>query len=202
MNWRLASRFAVVISALLVGVLVFVITHAGATPTLQGTDLGGVSAPNFSLTDQFGNQISLAQFRGHPVVLTFLYTHCPDTCPLIADKLRLTLTTLAGEAENVGVLAVSTDPQGDTQSAAYQFSQTHHLLNQWHFLIGTASQLQPVWAAYHIYASAPTPTATGSVVGHSVAIYVLDKQGKERVFLAEDFAPNTLADDLRTLLNE
>jgi protein SCO1/2 len=202
MNWRLASRLAVILSALLVAVLIFVITQAKSAPTLQGTDLGGVAAPNFQLTDQFGNTVSLAQFRGHPVVLTFLYTHCPDTCPLIADKLHLALSNLGSDSSKVGVLAVSTDPQGDDVAAAYQFSQVHHLLNQWHFLVGSKAQLQPVWSAYHVFASSPTPTATGATVDHTVAIYLLDKQGHERVFLAEDVDPNALAGDLRVLLGE
>ncbi|HEY7123238.1 MAG TPA: SCO family protein [Ktedonobacterales bacterium] len=202
MNWRLASRLAVVVSAILVAILIFVITQAKSAPTLQGTDLGSVAAPDFRLTDQFGNPVSLSQFRGHPVVLTFLYTHCPDTCPLIADKLHLTLNKLGSDASKVDVLAVSTDPEGDDMAAAYQFSVTHHMLNQWHFLIGTAAQLQPVWSSYHVFASAPTPTATGATVDHTVAIYVLDKSGHERVFLAEDFDPGVLANDLRILLSE
>ncbi len=202
MNWRLASRLAVVVSAILVAILIFVITQARSTPTLQGTDLGGVAAPDFRLNDQFGNSVSLSQFRGHPVVLTFLYTHCPDTCPLIADKLHLTLNKMGGDAGKVGVLAVSTDPEHDDQAAAYQFSQTHHLLNQWHFLVGSAAQLQPVWSSYHVFASAPTPTAGGTTVDHTVAIYVLDKSGHERVFFSEDFDPAVLANDLHILLNE
>jgi protein SCO1/2 len=202
MNWRLASRLVVGVSAILVAVLIFVVTQAKTTPALQGTDLGGVAAPDFHLSDQFGNPVSLAQFRGHPVVLTFLYTHCPDTCPLIADKLHLTISKLGNDASKVGVLAVSTDPERDDMAAAYQFSLMHNLLNQWHFLVGSAAQLQPVWSAYHVFASAPTPTATGATVDHTVAIYVLDKSGHERVFLSEDFAPDVLASDLHILLNE
>jgi protein SCO1/2 len=202
MNWRLASRLAVVVSAILVAVLIFVITQAKSAPTLQGTDLGSTAAPDFRLSDQFGNQIALSQFRGEPVVLTFLYTHCPDTCPLIADKLHLTLNKLGNDASKVGVLAVSTDPQRDDMAAAYQFSQTHHMLNQWHFLIGTAAQLQPVWSSYHVFASGVTPVATGDSVNHTIALYVIDKSGHERVFLGEDFDPGTLANDLHTLLNE
>src|SRR5215470_1019174 len=98
MNWRLASRLAVAVSAILVAILIFVITQAKSAPTLQGADLGGAAAPNFRLSDQFGNPISLSQFQGKPVVLTFLYTHCPDTCPLIADKLHLTLTKLGSDS--------------------------------------------------------------------------------------------------------
>lgn len=204
MSWRLASRLSVLVSALLVIIIIVIVAHRPSNspaPALQGTDLGSVSAPDFRLNDQFGKPISLSQFRGHPVVLTFLYTHCPDTCPLIADKLHLALSKLGNDSANVGVLAVSTDPQNDTQQSAYQFSQVHHMLNQWHFLLGTSATLTPIWSAYHVYAEATTPTASdNNTVDHTVAIYLIDKQGHERVYFGEDFDPNVLASDLQTLL--
>jgi len=205
MSWRLTSRLAVVTSAILVIIVILVVTHGitngQSAPSLQGTNLGGDTAPNFNLTDQFGNPVSLAQFKGHPVILTFLYTHCPDYCPLTADKIHLTLTKLgSASSAKVGVLAVSTDPQNDDVSAAYQFSETHHLLNQWHFLIGTQAQLAPIWSAYHVYA-APAPTSSPSgPIDHTVAIFLIDKQGHERVYLGQDFDPNMLASDLHILL--
>jgi protein SCO1/2 len=204
MSWRLASRLSVLLSAILVIIVILIITHGSTTTqaaTLQGTDLGNVNAPDFRLNDQFGKPISLSQFRGQPVVLTFLYTHCPDTCPLIADKLHLALSKMGSASAKVGVLAVSTDPQNDTTQAAYQFSETHHLLNQWHFLVGDKATLAPIWADYSVYAANTTPTASdNNTVDHTVAIYLIDKQGHERVYLGEDFDPNVLANDLQTLL--
>ncbi|HEU5366967.1 MAG TPA: SCO family protein [Ktedonobacterales bacterium] len=204
MSWRLASRLSVLVSAILVIIIIVIVTHNATNSqaaALQGTDLGNVSAPDFRLNDQFGKPVSLSQFRGHPVVLTFLYTHCPDTCPLIADKLHLALSKLGSDSANVGVLAVSTDPQNDTQQSAYQFSQVHHMLNQWHFLLGSSATLTPIWSDYHVYAQATTPTASdNNTVDHTVAIYLIDKQGHERVYLGEDFDPNVLASDLQTLL--
>ena len=206
MSWRLASRLSVLLSAILVIIVLVIVTHgapSSQTAHLQGTDLGSVNAPDFRLSDQFGNPISLSQFRGHPVVLTFLYTRCPDTCPLIADKLHLALGKLGSESSKVGVLAVSTDPQNDTTQAAYQFSQTHHLLDQWHFLVGTQATLAPIWSDYSVYAASTTPTASdNNTVDHTVAIYLIDKQGHERVYLGEDFDPNVLASDLQTLLKQ
>jgi protein SCO1/2 len=206
MNWRLASRLAVATSALLVIIVILVVTHGNtngqqSAPALQGTDLGGDNAPNFQLTDQFGKPVSLAQFHGHPVILTFLYTHCPDFCPLTADKIHLALSKLGStSAANVGVLAVSTDPQNDDVTSAYQFSETHHLLNQWHFLIGSQAQLSQVWSAYHVYAGPAPTTSPSGPVDHTVAIFLIDKQGHERVYLPQDFDPNVLAKDLQVLL--
>ena len=205
MSWRLASRLAVLTSAILVIIVVLVITHGNSdgqsSSALQGTDLGGVNAPDFHLTDQFGNPVSLSQFRGHPVVLTFLYTHCPDYCPLIADKIHLGLNKLGNASSKVGVLAVSTDPANDDMNAAYQFSQTHHMLNQWHFLIGSQAQLSPIWSSYGVSAvAAPTASPSGPV-DHTIAVYLIDKQGHERVYLSQDFNPSVLAKDLQILVN-
>ena len=212
MNWRLASRLSVVTLALLVVATVAILgtrTHLGGiTPSsaanssgLQGTDLGSVPAPNFRLTDQFGKPVSLSQFKGEPVVLTFLYTHCPNVCPLTAEKLHTTMLSLGSAAQRVAVLAVSTDPRGDTMATALSFSKAHKMLNYWHYLLGTQSQLSPVWSSYAVYA-APTPSTTSGSVTHTTALFVLDKQGRERVFFGDDFTSAQLAADLQILLKE
>src|SRR5690349_12996288 len=82
MSWRLASRLSVITLAILVVLVVTVIQQQrAAQQKLQGTDLGMRAAQNFTLTDQYGKKVSLSQFAGKPVVLTFLYTNCPDVCP-------------------------------------------------------------------------------------------------------------------------
>jgi len=210
-NWRLASRLSVLTLALLVVLLVALFSlrniSAGQSPASnpatnvdgsQGTDLGGVPAPDFRLTDQFGKQVSLAQFRGKPVVLTFLYTHCPDVCPLIAEQLHRVMLDLGKDAQRVGVFAVSVEPKRDTIAAALAFSQAHHMTSYWHFLGGTEAQLSPVWTTYAI--GAQQVTATASM--HTTALYVIDKQGHERTLLDQTFTPAQLTGILQTLLKE
>lgn len=213
MNWRLASRLSVVTLAILVLILVVVIQRNQAAPPavpastgasssssgLQGTDLGDTLAPGFSLTDQYGHQIALSQFKGKPVVLTFLYTHCPDQCPLTAEKLHSTMLLLGNNAQNVGVIAVSTDPARDTTAAALNFSKTHNMQDYWHYLVGTRSSLAPIWKSYGVYAQADPNQQT---VQHSLGLYLIDKQGHERVFIGNDFTPTQLASDLKVLLQE
>jgi len=207
MSWRLASRFSVITLALLVVVVVALwglrggTNGASATTTpstsqsgLQGTDLGSEVAPDFHLNDQFGKPISLSQFHGEPVVLTFLYTHCPTACPLTANKLSVTQTQLGKNAAKVMMLAVSIDPVGDTQATARNFSQVHKLTSNWHYLLGTQSQLSPIWDAYSI--------AGQATANHTTAVYVIDKQGRERIFFDGDFTSEQLTSDLNILLQE
>src|SRR5579872_71069 len=172
MSWRLASRLSVITLALLV-VLVFAFyslrnntgAPAATTPDvqdsgLQGTDLDSTLAPDFRLKDQFGKQVSLSQFKGQPTVVTFLYTHCPDICPLVADKLHTVVQSLGKDAPHVAILAVSMDPKGDTIPAALNFSKAHKLVNSWHFLVGTLNQLSPIWSSYTVDAQAATSSGT------------------------------------------
>ena len=208
MNWRLASRLSVIIMALLVVVIVAILgvrstTNGAGSSGLQGTDLGSVPAQNFRLTDQSGKQVSLTDFKGKPVVLTFLYTHCPDVCPLTAEKLHTVMQNLGSSAQNVAVLAVSLDPKGDTPASVLNFSQVHRMLNSWHYLMGTQEQLSAVWQDYGLYAQTETPTSTSpGTVSHNTALYVIDKQGRERVFLPDTFTSDQLTTDLKILLGE
>ncbi len=208
MNWRLASRLSVVTLAILVLLLIGLsqLRHS-STPTLdtsasigasglQGTDLNSTPAPGFSLTDQFGKQVSLSQFKGKPVVLTFMYTNCPDQCPLTASKLHSTMQLLGHASSNVGILAVSTDPQRDNVVAALKFSKAHEMQDYWHYLIGSRNQLSPVWSSYNTYAQ----VINQQTVSHGLGLFVIDKQGNERVFLDNSFTPAQLAGDLQTLL--
>ena len=211
MSWRLASRLSVISLALLVVLVVAFFslrngTGGATTPNpatsasnLQGTNLGGTPAPDFLLKDQFGNAISLAQFKGKPVVLTFLYTHCPDVCPLTAEKIHTAVQSLGSNAQRIAVLAVSMDPKGDTAATAQNFANTHKLGNYFYYLIGTHKELAPVWTSYSVDAQAAT---SSGVVNHSSAIYVIDKQGNERALFDNGFSSGQLASDLKILLRE
>lgn len=130
----------VAVAALGAGVLLL---PKGATEEalVAGTLLRGRPAPNFQLGDQFGHSISLAQLRGHPMVLTFLWTHGAQVDPVVAETLRRAATELGPSARQVGILTVSTDPEGDTPRAMQRFSQERGMLYRWHYLTGSRQQL-------------------------------------------------------------
>jgi protein SCO1/2 len=171
--------------------------------TYQGTDLGAVPAPDFQLVDQTGSIVSLAQVHGHPVVLTFLYTHCPGPCQVMAEKLHLTVEALGQEALRVAWVAVSLDPKGDTLASARAFVATHHLTGRLHFLLGSRTRLEPVWKAYfnipQVQSQLNAPQASPAIM-HSVGVFVLDGQGRERLYLDDTFDPALLESRLRTEL--
>ena len=169
---------------------------ACAPAPLAGTDLGATDAPDFTLTDGVsGRAITLSAQRGQVVALTFLYTTCPDVCPLTATQFRAAQTDLQGDAGRVTFIAVSVDPDRDTPAAVQEFSTTHGPASNWHYLVGGRAQLSPVWAAYGIGVQAGSTTVT-----HNDAVYLIDTRGRERVLLHSEDLATDLANDLRALL--
>lgn len=167
---------------------------------LQGTDLGSTPAPNFQLVDQNGKSISLQQFHGHPVVLTFLYTTCPGPCPLTAEKLSSAVKLLGPQTSSkVSWLAVSLSPSTDNAGLATAFVNAHGLTGYMHYLLGSQQQLSPVWKNYSI--TVIPPKGNASLI-HTVSVYVIDGQGHERAYLDSDFTPQMLQQDLQMLLSQ
>jgi protein SCO1/2 len=180
----------------------------GAAP-LPGRELEAAPAPDFSLRDAAGQEVSLAQYRGRPVVLTFLYTDCPDVCPVIAQRIGQALERLGKDATKVAVLAVSVDPAGDTPEKARAFMAKHGLAGaDRHFLLGEAGALEPVWLAYGVGTAPSTvgssrpasgPPALGRI-GHTDATFLIDRQGRNRTLLRGEATAEEIAGGLRTLL--
>jgi protein SCO1 len=154
------------------------------------------SAPAFTLRDQAGNEVAMAAQRGHYVVVTFLYTHCRDVCPVIAGQLNGVLQTPVARQAGLRVLAVSVDPKGDTHAAVLRFVRNHQLLPTFHYLTGTRAELHPVWNAFHV-ASTSGPDAT---VSHSAIEYLIDPQGRERLIYDSTVTTAQVVHDLELLV--
>ncbi len=180
--------------------ILFTLSACAQPVALKGTDLGKEPAPDFTLTDQNGRLVSLSGLRGRVVVLTFLYTHCPDVCPLIADHLRITSEQLGSASDKVAYVAVSVDPEHDTPAAIRTFDGQHHLNGMLIYLNGSREQLQQVWANYYVASQVIADGPEG--IAHSSRVVVIDKAGNQRANLGSDFDPGDLAFNIRVLLNE
>src|SRR5207302_3162703 len=109
--WLLAPVILVVAAV----VIALMIPRGETAPALSGgTALPGRPAPDFRLTDQFGRTIRLSHFRGHPVLMTFLTANCRELCPVVAGTIHRSLADLGPAGKGISVLAISTDPEGDT----------------------------------------------------------------------------------------
>lgn len=203
---RFISR--VIVGALVVIVAVVLVAHTlldnrqNTSAQFKGTSLGGRAAPTFTLTDQNGNRISLADLRGHPVVLTFFFTHCTDECPLTASKFQRVLQQSGSSFNDVRWVAVSADPGGDTQQTASEFVAKHGLTGTLHYLLGTETELSPIWSAYAVaveHSGMGAGTANAGAVLHTGGVWLIDAQGREQVYLNATFDPQALTDDLKIL---
>jgi len=169
------------------------------TPTkLVGEPLPGAIAPDFTLTDgPTGQVVSLSALRGSVVLLTFLYTRCPDVCPLTAEEIRAARDRMGTSANDVVFVAVSVDPIGDTPASTKQFVKDHGVESTMRYLIGSQAALSRVWQAYGIAQAVST-----NEVLHSDVIYLIDKTEHGRVLLHSDVSPEILATDLGILVRE
>jgi protein SCO1 len=178
------------------------------TGTTSGEDTSGfeaplapvkpVAAPAFTLDDQFGKPVSLADYRGKAVLLTFLYVECPDVCPLITAALRTTTDKLGAKAKDVQVVVVSVDPVGDTPKAVRQYLAARGVLHRFTYLVGTRKQLSAVWAKYHI--AAVRDAKLKRQIGHTGIVIGIDAGGKERTYYpADPLKPSWMVHDVPLL---
>jgi len=188
--------------------LLLVVMMAACTrgKEFSGTALEPPSAaPSFALSNQFGERVTLAELRGKVVVLTFLYTSCPDFCPLITNKMAQVRDEFGDRSSELAFIAISVDPERDTVPAIWQYLRERGLERKLTYLTGDAAALKPVWRAYAIGVSKEEPARGNRAVyevGHSDALYLIDRAGRERVLMSSDFVPADLARNLNTLLRE
>jgi protein SCO1 len=150
----------------------------------------GVRAPAFELTDEREEPIAMSDFRGEPVIVTFLYTHCDDTCPPAAQQVKGALDDLG---HDVPALAIAVEPPRDTPSSAQAFLSKQRMLGRMRFVLGTRAELEPVWRGYAI-----RPQAPGAE--HQARSVLGDRRGFQRIgFPVDQATPEGIAHDIRQL---
>jgi protein SCO1/2 len=153
--------------------------------------------PDFTLTDQSGRKVSMSDQRGKLVLVTFLYTNCPDVCPLITQNLNQALQMLGPKRDDVRVLAVSVDPGGDTPENVDKYAKAHHLLPEFHYLTGTRAELMQVWKDYDVAAVARDP----ELVDHTAYTMLVDGSGGGRVIYDASVKAKDVVHDVDELLS-
>ena len=203
---------------------------ACARPTSEaefnGTRLkSGDIAPNFALTNQVGRSVSLERLKGRVVVLTFLYTNCPDVCPIVTSRLREVGELLGPEGRDAQFVAVSVDPERDSVESAREYLDKWGLSEDWQFLVGEREVLESVWKDYYVDPAVSdhdplasgeatqTPEPRGAIdalsaeiakrylVVHSTPVFLIDRQGERRVVFTPPLEPEEMAEDIRRLLD-
>ncbi len=154
-------------------------------------------APPIRLSNDLGQPVTLSQYRGKVVLVTFLYVHCPDVCPLIAANLHTTLEQLGPRASQVQLIAVSVDPHGDTPAAVARFLKEHELTGQMQYLIGSPDQLSQTWKAWNVGSNEEVNSP--GLVAHSALVYGISASGKLTTIYSADFKPSQIIHDVPIL---
>ena len=166
----------------------------GSPDTFEGAIMPeDMRAPDFRLRNQDGEIVSMRSLRGRPVVVTFLYTTCQDSCPIQAQTVRGALDELG---HDVPALAVAVDPPRDTPERAQAFLAKQRATGRIDFVLGSRAELRPLWKGFGI-----RPQAVDEE--HQARITLVDARGLQRIgYPGSEATPERLAHDLRLLERE
>jgi protein SCO1/2 len=171
-----------------------------AEPAAQEQELPKIApAPEFALISQDGAPVKLADYRGKVVAVTFIFTLCADTCPVLTPMMSFVQDQLgANFGEKIHFVSITVDPERDTPEVLKEYAQAFGAnLSGWSFLTGTPDAIRDVTRRYGIFAA---KTANGSI-DHTFLTSIIDQRGILRVqYLGVRFDPEEFRRDLVSLL--
>lgn len=191
------SRVLLVLGAFLSGLLLFsaaVFLVAGRGPIPGAPASSGVGGA-FRLVDQNGKVVTEQDMKGRPFLVFFGFTHCPDICPTTLFDVSEVLSKLGPDAERVGALFVTVDPERDTPEKIKEYLSSFdpHLRG----LSGDAASIDQMEKAYRVYAKKVPLEGGGYTMDHSAMVYLMDKQGRFVAPFNLKRRPEEAATDLR-----
>jgi protein SCO1 len=156
------------------------------------------AAPALRLRNYLGQSVDIAQYRGKPVLVTFIYTHCPDVCPLITSNLRVAQNLLGADGPSKAqVIAVSVDAKGDNRGTVAAFLKAHEMTGRMQYLVGSTRELARVWRAWGV--GSERDAKNPDLVEHSGLIYGITASGKRATLYSARFKPADVAHDVPLL---
>jgi cytochrome oxidase Cu insertion factor (SCO1/SenC/PrrC family) len=200
---------AVVLPLLVIGILVAA-RSSGDGPSFltagQGPYRGteppeGISLEPFALTSYRGHEVSSASLRGKVVALTFLESKCKEACPIIAVQIARGIDELsASERAQVLAVAISTQPTDDTPENVRRFLIRRRAVDRLDYLIGSESDLRPVWRRYDVLSALDS----GDADVHSASVHIYDRKGVwvSSLHPGIDLTPENFVHDVRLALND
>ncbi len=162
-----------------------------------GSSAAAIGGP-FHLASSNGGDVTEADFKGHPFLVFFGYTHCPDICPTELFELSQMLKA-AGPDKPLKVLFITVDPERDTAPVLKQYLANFD--SRVVGLTGTPAQIDAVERQYRVYArKAPSANGKDYAVDHTAIIYLMDKQGQFVSAFDIERPPQVAAQEIETYL--
>jgi protein SCO1/2 len=159
------------------------------------------TAPDFALTNQNGERMSLADLQGRVAAVTFIYATCKDTCPLLTAKMAVMQRKLGADfGKRVRFVSITVEPEIDTPVVLRAYADKFGADPAgWSFLTGTTPEIEDVVRRYGAFAKRLKP----GDVDHLFLTSLIDRKGMLRVqYLGYRFDPDEMLRDLRALLRE
>jgi protein SCO1/2 len=130
-----------------------ILASCSEDPELIGTDMESQQAPPFTLIDHRGETVQLSDLRGKAVAMTFIFTNCPDVCPLIINRMSMAYEQVPDDKkDDIAMVAITVDPERDDPETMAEYLESRSVpdLENWYGLTGDLETLEPIWQAYFV----------------------------------------------------
>lgn len=208
MNKILISLGIIAIATIIV---LFLVINPFQKESLKGTVLNK-EAIDFELKTLDNKTFKLSDHKGKVIAMTFVYSHCPDVCPVLANRFSTAAVTLMEKNyDNFIMLLISVDFAGDTYESVMDFLSKYvskEAINKGKviYLLGKdLESLNNIWKSYGVYVATSKETGnyTFTPVAHSTVVHIIDKKFKWRVsFVGMLWDVTDLVHDMEILLKE
>ena len=185
--------------ALLAAILLAACGRGAEAPRFTLTDVTGTGfGRTLDLTDHNGKPRTLADFRGKVVTVFFGFTHCPDACPATLAEMAQVVKELGADAGEVQVLFVTVDPERDTRQALEQYVPSFN--PSFLGLYGDAEATARAAKEFKVYYHKQPAKDGGYSMDHSAGTFILDREGRLRLFAPYGRGASAILHDIRLLL--
>jgi protein SCO1/2 len=194
-----ATRILLIVSAFAAGLVLCLAVIALVAQRIPGAGIPSAAAIGgpFQLVNQDGRGVSAQDLKGHPFLVFFGFTHCPDVCPTTLFEVSEVLRALGPDADKVNALFVTVDPERDTPDKLKEYLSSFdpHLTG----LTGSPEAVAAMTKAYRVYVK-KVPQAEGYTMDHTAIVYLMDKEGRFVAPFSLKRQPADAAADLRKYL--
>lgn len=179
--------------------LLGVASRADGDPAYKASEITPSRAAPATTGSGWDGEPVTVPVAGRPALVTFLFADCPDVCPTIAATISTALDRLGPEADDLDVVAISVDPDGDTRAAVGAFLERFRLEGRMAYIVGDRDELGPIWRDWLITAQ---PEGEDASI-HSARVVLVDRDGRQVAAYSAGIAVPVpdLVDDVRTLLD-
>jgi protein SCO1/2 len=195
-----STRLLLIVAAFAAGlasvlaVVLFVVSRGPAPLVATASAVGGP----FNLIDHNGKPLTDENMKGHPFLVFFGFTHCPDVCPTTLFDVSEVLKQLGPDAGGARALFVTVDPERDTPAIMKDYLSNFdpNLVG----VTGSRDAIDKTLKAYRVYSKKVPTEGSDYTMDHTALVYLMDKQGRFVAPFSLKRRPEEAAADLRRYL--